>query len=94
MVLVKIFPTLADMPFMVDVPGGLMYAQITGDIPSYLEHVRLEAHAVGGYACAPLEAGNAAYDAWGFQPVGLELMRGIKARWDEQGVLNPGAFLF
>jgi FAD/FMN-containing dehydrogenase len=45
-----------------------------------------------GYAA--VVAGTADGESrWGYAPDGLDLMRGLKAKWDSRGLFNPGAFI-
>ncbi len=89
-VLVDVAPVLGDASFIADLAFGMVWTQ-----GGQLDVLRGIARSAGGYA-AVLSAGqgaDAALDPWGYVPDGLDLMRGIKARWDPKGWLNPGAFL-
>jgi D-lactate dehydrogenase (cytochrome) len=79
-------PTLGDAPFMAEFATGLVYARTT-----HVDVVRQTARAAGGYAIVLSGPGNT--NRWGHVPEGLDLMRGVKARWDPRGLFNPGAFL-
>jgi D-lactate dehydrogenase (cytochrome) len=92
-VMSKVMPLLAEVPFVADLISGLLYIQARGDAAAQLALLRQTVRDRGGYACAPTQAGNPALDAWGYSPDALDLMRDIKACWDEKGLLNPGAFL-
>lgn len=85
--------------FSADISNGLLYAikefEEPADASPWLEALRKPALTTGGYAVA---IGIPAFlqgkiDRWGYQPEGLNLMRALKARWDPQGVLNPGTFV-
>ncbi len=86
--LVDLAPTLAGAAFIADFANGLLYVQGVADV----ETVRRPARAAGGYAVI-LAGPSAASDPWGHTPDGLDLMRGIKAKWDPAGLCNPGAFI-
>jgi D-lactate dehydrogenase (cytochrome) len=83
----------------VDVANGLVYGATTpatpGEAQIWLDALRLPAQALGGYAVAlqtpPVVQG--AIHPWGYRPDSLDLMRGLKTRWDPAGILNPGTFL-
>ncbi len=77
--------------FVADLASGLAYVRGANDIAP----LRGPARAAGGYAAvlgAPAGA-REPIDTWGHAPDGLDLMRAIKARWDGQGLFNPGAFI-
>ncbi len=85
--------------FSADLCNGLLYVikefEEPADANSWLEALRNSALATGGYAVvidmpAFLQG---KIDRWGYQPEGLHLMRALKARWDPQGILNPGIFV-
>jgi D-lactate dehydrogenase (cytochrome) len=93
-VMLKVMPLLAQVPFVADLISGVLHIQASGDAASQLALLRQAVRDRGGYACAPTQAGNPTLlDVWGYVPDGLDLMRAIKERWDEKGLLNPGAFL-
>jgi hypothetical protein len=78
-------------PFVVDVAHGLVYARGINDVELW----RGVAHKVGGYAVvlnAP-QPDDSGLDVWGYKSEALHLMQRLKARWDSQGILNPGAFV-
>ncbi|MDR7470110.1 MAG: FAD-linked oxidase C-terminal domain-containing protein [Armatimonadota bacterium] len=92
-------PPLQAGAFLVDVAGGLVYAAHPGAnrdrASEWLAAIRRAAVSRGGYAVvlrAPASWGDA-LDLWGYRPESLDLMRGLKARWDPAGILNPGIFL-
>lgn len=85
-VLKSLAPTLGDAPFMAEFATGLVYVRTPN-----VQAVRQAARSVGGYAI--VLSGPSQVDRWGYAPEGLDLMRGIKARWDPHGLFNPGAFL-
>jgi glycolate oxidase subunit GlcD len=85
--------------FSADISNGLVYANHEFEEPAeasiWLEALRKPAMATGGYAVVidmPISL-QSKIDRWGYQPEGLDLMRALKARWDPQGILNPGAFV-
>ncbi len=85
--------------FLVDIAGGLVYvvhpAADRDRAGELLAAIRRPALSRGGYAVvlrAP-PAWRGSLDAWGYRPESLELMRGLKARWDPAGILNAGIFL-
>ncbi len=55
--------------------------------------LRTTALALAGYAVVVNGPMNMDLDPWGYVPDTLPLMRQLKARWDPNGVLNPGTFL-
>jgi D-lactate dehydrogenase (cytochrome) len=83
--------------FFADLSSGLLYTLGEIDLPT----LRQTALRMGGYAillAAPQESENLStrfdgFDAWGYIPDSLEMMRRLKARWDPHAVLNRGAFL-
>lgn len=83
--LVEVAPPLGALPFMADVATGMVYTR------GGLEVLRPAAEKLGGYSItvagpAPVE------DRWGREPDGLDLMLGLKAKWDPAGRFNPAAF--
>ncbi|MCX6029891.1 MAG: FAD-binding protein [Chloroflexi bacterium] len=85
--MVDLAPTLAGAAFIADFANGLLYVQGVANVAA----VRRPARAAGGYAV--ILAGPGGGDPWGHTPDGLDLMRGIKAKWDPAGLCNPGAFI-
>jgi D-lactate dehydrogenase (cytochrome) len=80
----------AAVPFVADLAAGLLYLRADADIVAPL---RRAAQALGGYAVV-LRSPEAAVDRWGHHPDAEDLMQALKDRWDPQGIINPGAFLF
>jgi len=74
--------------FMADLQSGIVYLQNTE-----VEAVRKSAKANNGYAVIISGPDNKQHDVWGHAPEGLELMRGLKSRWDKSGLFNLGAFI-
>jgi D-lactate dehydrogenase (cytochrome) len=74
---------LCPAEWVADAASGILY---TSGAP--LDALRRAAISRGGYAVGL--AGQA--DPWGYTPSALPLMRSLKARWDPQGLFNPGAF--
>jgi len=90
---------LRESPFLVDIAAGHVYiAAAHSDANAareWIEQLRRPALALDGYAII-LEMPTAwenAIDRWGYHPPTLDLMRGLKARWDPQGLLNVGEFI-
>jgi D-lactate dehydrogenase (cytochrome) len=92
-VLAMLLPDMNDMPFAADLGSGLLYAQVGDEVAPHLHQMRQIVRDTHGYACAPIQAGSTAFDVWGHQPAGLDVMRAIKQCWDSRGMLNPGAFV-
>jgi len=77
---------------------GVLWAELRGDDPRELvgriEDLR---HDLDPFPCVVLDASNdvrAKVDVWGAnQDSSVELMRRIKARFDPQGLCNPGVFV-
>jgi D-lactate dehydrogenase (cytochrome) len=88
--LIQVAPQIGGAPFIADVASGLVY--LRGGSSS----LRAAAEMLGGYAVvvggAPAEAPAHLGDRWGSAPDGLDLMRGLKAKWDPAGLFNPAAF--
>jgi glycolate oxidase subunit GlcD len=85
--------------FSADISNGLIYAskefEEPADASMWLEMLRKPALVTEGYAIVidmPTSL-QSKIDRWGYQPEGLNLMRALKARWDPQGILNPGTFI-
>jgi glycolate oxidase subunit GlcD len=87
---------LNDASFIADIGNGLVYAVSEDREPAaaqhWLESLRRPALALGGYAVAIDMPGawQDTIDRWGYQPAALDLMRGLKTRWDPGDILNPG----
>jgi D-lactate dehydrogenase (cytochrome) len=96
--LVDLAPTLEDAPFIADLAFGLIWTQDGSRNVSDrgLDVVRGIAKSLGGYAVV-LSARNipdsARFNPWDYAPDGLDLMRGLKARWNPRDFCNPGAFV-
>ena len=80
-----------DLSLLADLANGMLYVRGVNDTPA----LQAAARARGGYATILPTTGAAgcAFDRWGYQPEGIELMRGLRQRWGAGGLLNPGAFL-
>jgi D-lactate dehydrogenase (cytochrome) len=92
--MVEVSPLAEDAAYMVDFATGMLYL---GQL-RHLEAVRGVASGLGGYAIAlprPIEQAPEldGVDPWGYSPDGLDLMHGLKARWDPRNTLNAGAFI-
>ena len=93
-------PELESGAYLVDVPSGMVFAVCTPETPTaaatWLKSLREPARAAGGYAVATFvpAAWQTDVDRWGFVPESLDLMRGLKTRWDPQNILGLGEFLF
>jgi FAD/FMN-containing dehydrogenase len=81
---------LDEASFFADLASGLLY--LHGDLdPGSL---RAHAHRCGGYvlSLAGPEVAVGRKPADPYLPESFELMTRLKARWDPQGLFNPGAF--
>jgi len=78
-------PGMGNAAFLADLANGMLYS---AGIPEAA--IRSAALASGGYAVV---LSGASTDPWGYAPASLDLMRTLKARWDEHGLFNPGAFI-
>jgi FAD/FMN-containing dehydrogenase len=85
--------------FLVDFAGGFVYylfsARDNAQLVEMVEQVRTPALQAGGYAVITHvpQGWQAPLDRWGYRPETLDLMRGLKTRWDPAGILNAGSFL-
>jgi FAD/FMN-containing dehydrogenase len=85
--------------FLADMSSGLVYAMTTSDdldeTKKWLERLRQPALGIDGYAVVMdmPEAWRGVIDRWGYRSQAVDLMRGLKERWDPRGVLNPGVFI-
>ncbi len=79
--------------------SGLVYAMIPSDnvdeAREWLERLRQPALAIDGYAVVMDMPGawQGVIDRWGYSPQAIDLMRGLKERWDPMGVLNSEMFI-
>jgi len=78
-------PGMEGASFLADLANGMLYS---AGMPEAA--IRSAALASGGYAVV---LSGASSDPWGYAPASLNLMRALKARWDEHGLFNPGAFI-
>jgi hypothetical protein len=86
--------------FLVDMSSGLVYAvashvDASVEAGAWLEKIRGPAVALDGYAVVmdmPVDW-QGKIDRWGYQPQAIDLMRGLKGRWDPEGVLNVQEFI-
>jgi glycolate oxidase subunit GlcD len=99
--------SLTPNDFLIDIANGMIYVSYKGDTAdakneddtqaaqSWLQPLRSAALARDGYAIAlhmpPSLQG--AIDPWGYNPETLDIMRGLKAKWDPHGILNVGEFI-
>ncbi len=77
--------------FIADLANGTIYIS-----PAPLNQIltlRETALSLGGYAVVVNGPKAMEIDPWGYTPDTLPLMRQLKARWDPNGILNPGIFL-
>ena len=77
--------------FLVDIANGATYIAPT-PLDKALDF-RETALFLDGYAVVVNGPKDTEIDPWGYTPETLPLMRQLKARWDPQGILNPGVFL-
>ncbi len=84
---------------LADIANGLIYATASFDdveeARTWLAALRQPALAAEGYAIVlhmPPAYENE-LERWGYRPQTLDIMQKLKARWDPQGILNPGGFL-
>jgi D-lactate dehydrogenase (cytochrome) len=85
----------AQAAWCADVGNNLLYARADLDATitaTWLAALRKPALGLGGYA-AVIATPHATLDRWGYSPDALDLMRGLKARWDAKQILNPGDFI-
>jgi glycolate oxidase FAD binding subunit len=81
-----------------DIGTGIIRLAFDGNEVSAVDQIkRLRASATGANGTLVIERASAAVrgeaDAWGDLGSTAELMRSIKARFDPQGLLNPGKFV-
>ncbi len=77
--------------FIADLANGMIYIT-PAPLPQVLA-LRETALSLAGYAVLANAPRDPAIDPWGYAPDTLPLMRQLKARWDPNGILNPGVFL-
>ncbi len=85
----------AQAAWCADVGNNLLYAradlnEVTTE--NWLATLRKPALGLGGYA-AVIATPHAGVDRWGYSPDAIDLMRGLKTRWDANHILNPGDFI-
>jgi D-lactate dehydrogenase (cytochrome) len=85
--LVNAAPALGDAPFVADIASGLVYTRGQSVVM-----LRQAARSLGGYACVATGRGDGA-PRWGYVSDSLDLMLGLKRKWDPAELLNPGAFI-
>lgn len=76
-------------PWMMDIANGLLYARNLAGITA----LRRVAQQYGGYAVVLRAPDDVRLDIWGHHPDTLDLMRGLKLRWDASGIFNPDTFI-
>ncbi len=85
--------------FMADFGSGFVYMVLPSNdedaVRAAVEQLRAPALRAGGYAIVTHvpEGWQGELDRWGYAPDTLDIMRGLKARWDPGGILNPGEFV-
>ncbi|RAQ97855.1 FAD-binding oxidoreductase [Thermogemmatispora tikiterensis] len=88
---------LAGCDLVVDVGAGLLYVVIppeTAQTATLLENLRAAVPADEGYVVVMDQPRpSAAFEVFGSPPPSLELMLGLKQRWDPQAILNRGVLL-
>lgn len=79
-----------------DVGGGTVFAHATAPPDGWLSTVRAAAEALGGYAAvmAPELRDRDRIDRAGRPPGGVDLMWGLKRRWDPADILGPADLPF
>ena len=86
--------------FLADMSSGLLYAMLASEheqeAVQWLAQLRQPALALEGYAIVMQipDGWQIALDRWGYSPQAIEVMQRLKERWDPQGILNPGEFLY
>ena len=86
--------------FLANMSSGLVYAvashvDAVEEAGAWLEKLRQPAVALDGYAVVMdlPEDWQGKLDRWGYRPQAIDLMRGLKGRWDPGGILNGGEFI-
>jgi D-lactate dehydrogenase (cytochrome) len=86
--------------FLADMSNGLLYtmqaAEHEQEAEQWLAQLRQPAQALEGYAVVAHvpKSWQTTLDRWGHAPQAIDVMQRLKARWDPQGILNPGEFLY
>ena len=84
--------------YLVDIANGLVYVVASpngvSDAKTWLDSLRQAALAIGGYAIVTQMPGewHNAIDWCGYRPDALDLMRGLKERWDPEKILETNGF--
>ena len=88
---------------LADMGNGLVYAvgthvETAEEARTWVETLRCwrqPALEMDGYAVVMDMPGDwrGEIDRWGYQPEAVDLMRGLKRRWDPEGILNVGEFI-
>jgi D-lactate dehydrogenase (cytochrome) len=89
-ILSRLKTALTNAPFVADVASGLLY--VRSSQADVLTAVRHGANIPDGYAVV-ISAPDQPREIWGHAPQSKKLMEMLKARWDPQGLFNPGAFI-
>jgi D-lactate dehydrogenase (cytochrome) len=86
--------------FLADMGNGLIYAvgthvQTAEEARTWVEMLRQPAIGMDGYAVVMdmPDDWRKVIDRWGYEPEAVDLMRGLKRRWDPEGILNVGEFV-
>ena len=85
--------------FMADFGSGFVYTVLPSNdedaVRAAVEQLRGPALRAGGYAIVTHlpDGWQGGLDRWGYAPDTLDIMRGLKARWDPHGILNPREFV-
>jgi FAD/FMN-containing dehydrogenase len=91
--------TLEMGAFIVDVACGQVFAVLSSDnmnvASKWLKGLRQTALMLEGYAVVldMPENWQGRMDRWGYRPEAIELMRGLKRRWDPAGILTGAGFI-
>lgn len=96
--LLRALPADEGQRWFVDCAAGSVYAALPrgADPLSQAARLRDVATSLGGHAVVldgRPDRGQPS-DRWGEPPPAFDVMSRLKRRWDPQGILNPGAFLF
>jgi hypothetical protein len=89
LLLSEAMPPMEESSFVADLSGGLLYVRGTLDVGIFRE----QAQSHGGYCVVLQSPDHNELDLWGYEPSALDLMQGLKHRWDGKGLFNANAFI-